>query len=438
MLRSTASLLALSCLSVAAAANGSVRIADVRLWAAPDHTRIVLDTDRPAPHRLFTLSDPERVVIDVRGARLDVAGLPAGDGVVRGIRSALRPNGDLRVVIDLDRVARPKSFLLAPNAQYGHRLVVDLETTTDAVPMQPPATPARGRDIVIAVDAGHGGEDPGALGRGGTYEKDVVLAISRELARQIDAEPGFGAYLTREGDYFLSLPERIVKARQARADLFVSVHADAFRDSGARGSSVYVLSERGASDEAARWLAARENASDLIGGVSLADKDDVLASVLLDLSQTASVSASMAVGERVIGALGRVGSVRRATVQHAGFIVLKSPDIPSILVETAFISNPQEEQKLRDVNQQRNLATAILSGVREFFEASPPPGTRLAVEGPLRREQPLVHVIGRGDTLSHIANRYRVSLHRLRETNQLTDDRVMVGQTLQIPVSTGL
>ncbi|MBA3565166.1 MAG: N-acetylmuramoyl-L-alanine amidase, partial [Gammaproteobacteria bacterium] len=317
----------LACLA-GTAAEAAVHVDDMRLWAAPERTRIVLDTDRPASHRLFTLSNPERVVIDVRAASLDLERLPAGEGVVRRIRSAPRPNGDLRVVLDLERAARPKSFLLAPNAQYGHRLVIDLETATLAVPMQPTATPARGRDIVVAIDAGHGGEDPGALGKLGTREKDVVLAISRELARQIDAQPGFGAYLTREGDYFLSLRERMEKARAARADLFVSVHADAVPNRAPRGSSVYVLSERGASDEAARWLAARENASDLVGGVSLSDKDDVLASVLLDLSQMASVSASMAVGEKVIGALGRVGQVHRANVQHAGFLVLKSPDIP--------------------------------------------------------------------------------------------------------------
>lgn len=422
----------LACLA-GTAAEAAVHVDDMRLWAAPERTRIVLDTNRPAPHRLFTLSNPERVVIDVRAASLDLERLPAGEGVVRRIRSAPRPNGDLRVVLDLERAARPKSFLLAPNAQYGHRLVIDLETATLAVPMQPTAAPARGRDIVVAIDAGHGGEDPGALGKLGTREKDVVLAISRELARQIDAQPGFGAYLTREGDYFLSLRERMEKARAARADLFVSVHADAVPNRGPRGSSVYVLSERGASDEAARWLAARENASDLVGGVSLSDKDDVLASVLLDLSQTASVSASMAVGEKVIGALGRVGQVHRANVQHAGFLVLKSPDIPSILVETAFISNPQEEQKLRDAGQQRNLAAAILSGVRDYFEASPPPGTRLALEGPLSRSQALTHIIGRGDTLSKIASRYQVTLRSLRETNHLTNDRIVVGQTIQIP-----
>ncbi|CAN5301744.1 N-acetylmuramoyl-L-alanine amidase AmiB [soil metagenome] len=421
-----------------AVAEAAVEVADVRVWAAPDRTRIVLDTDRPAPHRLFTLSDPERVVVDVRGARLGTATLPAGDGVVRRIRSARQPTGDLRVVLDLDRTANAKSFLLTPNAQYGHRLVIDLETASGAAPMQRPAAPARGRDIIVAIDAGHGGEDPGALGRLGTQEKDVVLAISRELARQIDAEPGFGAYLTREGDYYLSLRERIEKARLARADLFVSVHADAVRNSGPRGSSVYVLSERGASDEAARWLAVRQNASDLIGGVSLADKDDVLASVLLDLSQTASVSASMTVGEKVIAALARVGRVHRAGVQHAGFLVLKSPDIPSILVETAFISNPQEERKLRDAAQQRSLATAILSGVRDFFEASPPPITRLALEGPLSRSRTLVHVIGRGDTLSAIADRYQVTLRSLREANQLTTDRIVVGETIQIPARAGL
>jgi N-acetylmuramoyl-L-alanine amidase len=234
------------------------------------------------------------------------------------------------------------------------------------------------RDLVIAVDAGHGGEDPGAIGKNGTREKDVVLAIARELALKINAEPGMKAVLTRNGDYFVPLRDRMRRARAQQADLFVSIHADSIRDRRVDGSSVYILSQRGATDEASRWLAERENASDLIGGVSLDDKDDVLASVLLDLSQSASLSASQVAAERVLRELNRVGEVRKPQVQQARFMVLKSPDIPSMLVETAYISNPQEELRLRSAPHQAKLAAAIHQGVHEYFYANPPPGSRVA------------------------------------------------------------
>jgi len=237
-----------------------------------------------------------------------------------------------------------------------------------------------GRDIVIAVDAGHGGQDPGATGHSGTHEKDVVLAIARALARRIDRQPGMHAVLTRDRDEFLTLRERIRRARAARADLFVSVHADSVRDSAISGSSVYVLSERGATSEAARWLAKRENDADLMGGVSLADKNDQLASVLLDLSQSASISSSMQAAQDVLDALREVGAVRKARVQQAGFVVLKSPDIPSMLIETAYISNPAEERRLDTVSHQQQLAEAIFSGLRAYFAHNPPAGTRFAQE----------------------------------------------------------
>jgi N-acetylmuramoyl-L-alanine amidase len=234
------------------------------------------------------------------------------------------------------------------------------------------------RDVIIAIDAGHGGEDPGAIGRSGTREKDVVLAVARQLAERINDEPGMRAVLTRNSDDFLVHRERIRRARVAKADMFVSVHADSIRDRSVSGSSVYVLSDRGATSEAARWLAERENAADLIGGVSLADKDSSLASVLMDLSQTASISASMSAAERVLESLHRVGEVRKPKVQQAGFLVLKSPDIPSMLVETAYISNPAEESRLKNRKHQGKLADAIFSGIRGYFETNPPNGTRFA------------------------------------------------------------
>jgi len=250
------------------------------------------------------------------------------------------------------------------------------------------ATGQRGRDLVIAVDAGHGGKDPGAIGRKGTYEKQVTLAIARQLAAAIDREDGMRAVMVRGDDRFISLRGRIVKARDYKADMFISIHADSVRDRNVGGSSVYVLSLRGASDEAARWLAERENAADLMGGVSLDDKNDVLASVLLDVTQKESVSNSVDAAESILGSLRGVTSVHRPRVQHAGFVVLKSPDIPSVLVETAFISNVADERRLKDPVHQLKIAEAIHAGVRSYFYARPPPGTRVAALVAAQRAEP--------------------------------------------------
>ncbi len=362
---------------VTAAARVDVR--DLRLWAGPDGTRVVLDLSAGTAHSLMVLKHPDRVVLDVSGAHLSSrAHAPAGAGVVRRVRLAARPDGQLRIVLDLDRAVHAKSFLTAPNDRYGYRLVVDLNGGATETPVKVEHARPRARDLVIAVDAGHGGEDPGAIGLHGTREKDVVLAIAKALAREIDAEPGMHAVLTRDGDYFVPLRDRMRRARARQADLFVSIHADSVRDRNVDGSSVYILSQRGATNEAARWLAERENASDLIGGVSLEDKSDVLASVLLDLSQSASLSASHEAAEQVLKALNHVGEVRKPAVQQAGFVVLKSPDIPSMLVETAYISNPAEESRLRQPARQARLAGAIREGLHRYFYADPPPGTRIA------------------------------------------------------------
>jgi N-acetylmuramoyl-L-alanine amidase len=416
---------------------GAVTVKGLRLWAAPDHTRLVFDTSDPVHHSLFTLKDPHRIVIDIRGSRLQADLVQPGpkEPLIERIRSASRKNGDLRIVLDLKTPVKPKSFVLKPNREYGHRLVIDLYDRSRAAaersrPVVESSAALEGtRDVVIAIDAGHGGEDPGARGRGGTNEKDVVLAISRRLRDMINSEKGMRAVMIRDGDYYLGLRKRIEKARRHQADLFVSIHADAFRDSRVRGSSVFTLSRRGASSEAARWLAERENSADLVGGVKLEDKDDLLASVLLDLSQTATLQASTDVADRVHRRLTRVGKVHKSSVQQAGFVVLKSPDIPSILVETAFISNPSEERKLKSSGYQAKLAKAILRGIRDYFYSTPPPGTLLAAE---KSRQ---HVISRGDTLSGIAQRYRVSLASLRSANGLKNDRILIGQTLKIPVS---
>jgi N-acetylmuramoyl-L-alanine amidase len=359
----------------------AVEVSAIRLWAGPDNTRVVLDLSGSAQHSLQILKNPDRIVLDVAGARLASSArtAPAGTGLVKQVRMGRRPSGELRIVFDMMRPIQAKSFLTAPNNRYGYRLVIDLgqsqgvETPVKVEHARPDA-----RDLVIAVDAGHGGEDPGAIGKNGTREKDVVLAIARELALKINAEPGMKAVLTRNGDYFVPLRDRMRRARAQQADLFVSIHADSIRDRRVDGSSVYILSQRGATDEASRWLAERENASDLIGGVSLDDKDDVLASVLLDLSQSASLSASQVAAERVLRELNRVGEVRKPQVQQARFMVLKSPDIPSMLVETAYISNPQEEVRLRSAPHQAKLAAAIHQGVHDYFYANPPPGSRVA------------------------------------------------------------
>jgi N-acetylmuramoyl-L-alanine amidase len=358
----------------------AVEVRDVRVWAAPDNTRVVLDLSANASHSLLVLRNPDRLVLDVAGARLAKGAhtRPAGAGAVKQVRMAHRPSGELRIVLDLARPIQAKSFLTPPNAHYGYRLVIDLGTAAADRPIRAQHAPADARDLIIAIDAGHGGEDPGAIGMNGTREKDVVLAIARELALKINAEAGMKAYLTRNGDYFVPLRDRMRRARAQQADLFVSIHADSIRDRSIDGSSVYILSQRGATDEASRWLAERENASDLIGGVSLDDKDNVLASVLLDLSQSASLNASLVAAERVLHELTQAGEVRKPQVQQARFMVLKSPDVPSMLVETAYISNPQEEQRLRTQAHQAKLAAAIHQGVHDYFYANPPAGTRIA------------------------------------------------------------
>src|SRR5271170_2613391 len=367
--------------SMLATAAQAVDVRDVRLWAGPDSTRVVVDLSGRAQHSLLVLKDPDRVVLDVSDARLAAGSHtpPAGAGAVKQVRMAQRPSGELRIVLDLTHPIRAKSFLTVPNDRYGYRLVIDLAGAANAdTPVKVQHAPPDARDLIIAIDAGHGGEDPGAIGKNGTREKDIVLAIARELALKINAEPGMKSVLTRNGDYFVPLRDRMRRARAQAADLFVSIHADSIRDRRVDGSSVYILSQRGATDEASRWLAERENASDLIGGVSLDDKDDVLASVLLDLSQSASLIASQVAAERVLRQLNRVGEVRKPQVQQARFVVLKSPDIPSMLVETAYISNPQEELRLRGQAHQAKLASAIHQGVHDYFYANPPAGTRIA------------------------------------------------------------
>ena len=426
-------------LASGSAAAQAVALKDVRVWGSPDSTRLVLDLTAPVTYNLFTLSGPERIVIDIDAIDADLKALaaPAAAGVVKGVRFGARGKSGLRIVIDVNEKVEAKGFLTPPNETYGHRLVVDLGHALAAVPPAPVKVAGGDgqRDLVIAIDAGHGGEDPGAIGKAGTREKTIALAISKELAERINAEPGMRAVLTRTGDYFVKFKDRIGRARTNQADLFVSVHADAFMDRNVRGSSVYVLSTRRASNEAAKMLADRENAADLIGGVSLHDKSDVLASVLLDLSQNAAISASRDAASRVLAELDTVGQLKKSEVQHASLIVLTSPDVPSMLVETAFISNPEEERRLRDPAHQARLATAIHAGIRRYFYDNPPPGTRVAVLAARERGQALRHVVSPGETLVDVAGRYAVGIDELRQKNHLETETVASGTILEIPVT---
>jgi N-acetylmuramoyl-L-alanine amidase len=430
-------LCALALLFASATATAEpVVLRDIRLWASPDSTRVVLDLSAPASHTMFALADPDRIVVDLDGTDADLAALkmPDGTGIVSAVRLGARDGGGLRVVLDVSAKVQPKSFLTPPNQTYGDRLVIDLGLQQALRPVKVASIHGQ-RDLVIAIDAGHGGEDPGAIGKAGTREKTVALAIARKLAERINAEPGMRAVLTRDGDYFLQFRERIRRAHDQKADLFISVHADAFVNREVRGSSIYVLSTRRASSEAARILADRENAADLIGGVSLDDKSEVLASVLLDLSQNASISASRDAAARVLAELDRIGQLKKSEVQHASLIVLTSPDVPSMLVETAYISNPTEEKRLRDPGHQGQLAGAIHSGVRRYFYDNPPPGTRIAMLAARERGQALRHVVSPGETLGDVAGRYAISVDALRQQNRLETEQVSTGTILEIPVT---
>ena len=423
------------------AGQANSRIDSLRIWPAPDHTRLVFDLSGPVEHKVFSLDNPKRLVIDISDVRLttQLEALDLANTPISQLRSAVRNKKDLRVVLDLSSDIYPRSFLLRPNEQYGHRLVVDLVLPENQQKNQQPVakktTQAKQqRQIVIAIDPGHGGEDPGAIGPSGTREKNVVWGISKELAKIIEQDPAFKPVLTRTGDYYIGLRQRVDVARNARADLFVSIHADAYRLPQPQGSSVYVISQRGASSESARWLADSENRADLIGGVegvlTLGDKDETLAGVLVDLSMTATLSESFKVGSRVLKNLGQVNTLHKRDVEQAGFLVLKSPDMPSMLIEAGFISNPQEERRLRDLAYQRKLAQQIARAIKDYFIENPPPNTSLS--GNLRNK-PTAYTIQRGDTLSEIARRKGVDISELRKINNLNNDVIQVGQRLRIP-----
>ncbi len=424
-------------------------IESVRVSSNAARTRTVIALSGPVQYKLFQLSGPERVVLDFNDSTLEKGFDPPHDvGVLEGIRTGRHGKDGVRVVLDLNGKAHPKSFLLKPEGEHGYRLVVDLygQGSPDAKTLSERQSALRAaellhgaRKVIVAVDAGHGGNDPGAHGPRGTQEKDITLKVAKDLAALIDAQPGMTAILTRKGDYYVPLKKRYRIARQHNADLFISIHADAFKSSDAKGSSVWVLSTHGKVSEAARWLANRQNSSDLIGGASLDDMDDTLAKVVLDMQQNYAIGASTRIAKNVLHALARLGPTHRDHIERANFVVLRSPDVPSILVETAFITNPVGERKLRDPAYQKKLAGAILSGVKKYFETTPPQGTWFALQA-RRHEHGLAtaggkYRVSRGDTLSGIAQRYGVSVRALKSANDMDGSSIRAGSVLTIPAS---
>ena len=416
----------------AATAGPLVNVTATRVWPAADYTRITIEASSEINQKMMVLKDPDRLVLDLEGVDLNAnlkslaSAISPNDPYIKQVRVGIFKPNVVRVVIDLKTQIKPNIFMLQPAGQYNHRLVLDvyplqdpilsviakaerpteapavlenkpIETAPVTAEVKPetkptevpavvevttekpseklmtnkPATNKTGRLITIAIDAGHGGEDPGARGASGSNEKDITLGIAKKLKERIDAEPNMRGVLTRDGDYFIPLHGRVVKARNMQADLFISVHADAFIRPDARGSSVFALSEKGATSASARYLAKKENESDLIGGVSLDNKDANLARTLLDLSQTATINDSLKLGKAVLTRIGEINTLHKGSVEQAGFAVLKSPDIPSILVETAFISNPEEERKLNDDGYREKLVEAIINGVKKYFSTNP-------------------------------------------------------------------
>jgi N-acetylmuramoyl-L-alanine amidase len=504
---------------VSAVASGALHAGDVknaRVWAGPTYTRVVFDLSGPTSYKISRNGD--RVVLDLDDSRvLGSFDVPSAQGLLKGL-SSTRQAGNVRLTAAVAPGSQTKSFVLGPSGSAGYRLVLDLypgaggvapaertstvikavaddasqpasddSSTADADDNAPPPVMAvstsksshKGittrqaallmnsqRQVIVAVDAGHGGKDQGAHGPDGTLEKDVTLAVARDLAAQINRQPGMKAILTRDGDYFIPLKQRYEIARQNQADLFVAIHADSYTSSDARGSSVWVLSSRGKSSVAAQMLADRENSSDLIGGVSLAAENDSLASVLLDMQQGWAVQASETVAQNVLNALSALGPTHRGYVEHANFVVLRSPDVPSILVETAFISNPMEEHKLRDSGHQQELATAVMDGVKSYFMNNPPPGTWFAVEAARRKGIVVdggsevasvgksaekvadsdagapadsdvrdMHRVEAGESLRSIAKQYGVSVDALKNINGISTNSVRPGMMLEIPDS---
>ncbi len=421
----------------------STRVDSVRVWRAPDHTRVVFDLSGAVDHKLFPLKNPSRLVVDIDNAKnvSSLSSLDLSKTPIKRIRSAQREQNDLRFVFDLKGDINPRSFFLKKHAGKPDRLVIDFydentvtEKTVEVVAQA--ASVSSRRNILIVIDAGHGGEDPGAIGPKRVKEKDVVLDIAKKLAAKIDQTEGYSAKLTRTNDYYVPLRKRRDFARKHRADLFVSIHADAFKTPDAKGASVFALSRRGATSETARFLARKENDADLIGGVgdvSLSDKDDILKGVLVDLSMTATLGSSLDAGKHILREMDSIAHLHKSSVEQAGFLVLKSPDVPSLLVETGFISNPKEAKKLSTSDYRNKMAQSIYTGIRGFFEKNPPAGTYIAwKQNGGKIEDIASHKVISGDTLSDIALRYNVTISELKRINNLKGNSINIGQVLKL------
>ncbi len=441
----------------------SVFAADIEsldIWRSPDFTRVVIDVSKRPEYSVFVLEDPHRVVIDIRDSRMNAAlqGLDMEGSPVTAVRSGSRNQTDTRIVLDLSGPINPSSYSLPPNAEHGERLIIDLYDAGTQAPALAPATMSGERDasvapdepviaesasrrnIVVAIDAGHGGSDPGAIAKDGQMqEKDIALAISRAVAERIRAMPGFEPVMIRDGDYYVQLQQRPQLARQKRADIFLSIHADSHTTSRAEGMTIYALSQSTAEDENIRRVTEKENSSDLLGGnsgdTSLRNVDDDLALTLLDLSMAWSIEQSMAAGSYILNATGNVARLRRDVPQQGNFWVLRSPDIPSLLIETGYLSNPAEARRLASADYQRKLADSIVQGVMNYFYERPPEGTLIAWQKANNQGPDRQYVVTRGDSLSLIAQRHNVSLSQLRSANSLRGDTIHVGQTLSIPGS---
>ncbi|HEY0923933.1 N-acetylmuramoyl-L-alanine amidase [Rheinheimera pacifica] len=422
-------LLLLALFSMASVAANQVQ--GVRIWPSPDNTRVVFDLSAAPDHKYFTLDNPDRLVIDLSNIK-GGSNLPAVSGESPLIK-AIRSSGDanrMRIVLDLAKSTKANVFALSPTPPYGHRLVVDLPDDQPVQNTPPPAIRAA-RDIVIAIDAGHGGEDPGSIGPSGFYEKNITLPVARQLAQLIDRQPGMKAMMVRTNDYYIHVNRRTEIARGQQADLLVSIHADAFTTPQPRGASVWVLSLRRATTEVGRMLEQTERHSELLGGVAEIIKDSAneryLAQTVLDLSMNHSMVTAYQVAGEVLQELGKVTHLHKKEPQAASLGVLKAPDIPSILVEVGFISNPQEERQLRSAAHQTKLAQSLFSALKRHFEKSPPADSLFA------QQRAREHRVSAGESLSLLAQRYNVSIDELRHLNQLTTDSIRVGQTLRIP-----
>jgi N-acetylmuramoyl-L-alanine amidase len=415
-----------------AAKSSGAQVKDIRLSKNKGYIRLVFDLDRLADHSVFSLDGPERVVLDIKNTKMThgIVDRVQANSLIRGIRSNVRHDDDIRIVFDLSKGVTPRSFLLAPSGKAGHRLVLDLyDKKSTSVSKKSNTKKSKKRDVIIAIDAGHGGKDPGATGRGGTREKTINLQIAKRLEASINQQRGMKAVLVRKNDRYMRLRDRIHKARDAHADMMISLHADSFPDPRARGSSIYALSVDGASSETARLLADKENAADLLfGDMEFAVEDKMVKEVLFDLSLTGTIESSLDIGSEILSQIKTVNRVHKKKVQQAGFAVLKAPNIPSVLIETAFLSNPREEKNLRSAAHQKKVAKAITRGVSKYFSRKAPPGTWLAAAES-------EYIANEGEQLSFIAKSNNVDEEDLRARNALYADNLKAGQVIKIPVS---